>query len=70
MLNSLPLLPTVLQLGLPPAAGPLSMAPSVDTHIEAGTPYWVPMEGVECEPVFVPGPPFEFGTFRECSLVE
>lgn len=45
MLNSLPVLPTAAQLGVP---GPAAMAPSVDTHIVAGTPYWVAEEGVSC----------------------
>jgi hypothetical protein len=65
MMSSLPVLPTAAQLGVP---GPASMAPSVDTHIVAGTPYWVAMEGIKCEAVFVPGP-FPPGTFRECERI-
>ncbi|MDH3510823.1 MAG: hypothetical protein OER85_08180 [Gammaproteobacteria bacterium] len=61
LINSLPVLPTPAQLGVP---GP-AMAPAVNTFIVAGTPYWVREDDVTCEPVFVPGP-FEFGTFREC----
>ncbi len=62
LINSLPVLPTAAQLGVP---GP-SMAPSVFTYIVAGTPFWVRNDNISCEPVFVPGP-FQFGTFRECS---
>jgi hypothetical protein len=64
MLNSLPVIPTDAQLGVP---GPGAMAPSVDTHIVAGTPYWVKENDVTCEPLFAPGP-FPFGTFRQCSF--
>lgn len=55
IINSLPVLPSAVQLGV---AGP-DMAPSVDTKIVAGTPYWVAMEGITC----TRGPfPFQFGT--------
>jgi hypothetical protein len=66
MLNSLPVIPTNAQLGVP---GPGAMAPSVDTHIEAGTPYWVAMEGIKCEEVPSPPGPFPDGTFRECERI-
>ena len=66
MINSLPVIPTAAQLGVP---GPAAMAPSVDTHIVAGTPYWVKHSGITCFPVASPpGPPVPFGTFRNCTV--
>ena len=64
MMNSLPVIPTDVQLGV---TGPGAMAPSVDTHIVAGTPYWTIHQGITCGPVFQPGP-FPFGTFRNCTV--
>jgi len=72
MINSLPVNPTAAQVGVP--GGP-ALLPSVDTHIVAGTPYWVAMEGIKCEavpsppPPFPGGPQFPEGTFRECERI-
>jgi hypothetical protein len=64
MMSSLPVMPTAVQLGVP---GPAAMAPSVDTLIVAGTPYWVREDDITCGPIpSPPGPPVPFGTYRAC----
>ncbi len=64
MMNSLPVMPTAAQLNV---VGPPGMV-AVDTHIVAGTPYWVREDDITCDfvgPRFGPWDPFE--TFRECT---
>jgi hypothetical protein len=66
MMSSLPVIPTDVQLGVP---GPGPMAPSVDTDIVAGTPYWTIHQGITCFPVASPpGLPAPFGSFRNCTV--
>jgi hypothetical protein len=65
MISSLPVLPSTADLGNVP--GPAAMAPSVNTFIVAGTPYWVREDDITCEAIASPpGPNVPFGTYREC----